>query len=435
MPFAYRKSMPLFRRSKRNQAVAEVAEPVAEAPDGPVVPRSVTEQAKLVLASVRPLRPFGMHLMDTYGLTLCEDIVADLALPSFTQAAVAGWGIRATDVRRATEGRAVRLPVIDEIEAGGFPGPPVTMAACVKVEEGSPLPEGVNAVVAAGSVTELDGEVLFDSIVVPGTNVLREGSEVAEGEVLLRSGTRVDARAIAVLAESGHDKILVRPRPRVVVMTVGPNLVAPGLALGSRADRYDATTAMIAAAARADGAQCYAVGAVGSDPDHIRQVISDQLIRADLVITVGGLGGDDPLMTQVLTGLGKADFTPVDMAPAPQQGFATVGDDRTPLLMLPGRPIAAFITYQNLVRPVVKSLSGFKVYAPKAEKRPTLRPISNDSGSTLYVPAQLTPDGVIPLSGASLAARLASVDVLIVLPPEVTEVEVGEDVDCQPLEG
>lgn len=93
-----------------------------------------------------------------------------------------------------------------------------------------------------------------------GQNVARRGSEVAEGQILVRSGQRVDARTIGILAESGHDKILVRPKPRVVVITIGRHLVAPGMPLASRVERYDATTAMIAAAARAEGAQCYAVG-------------------------------------------------------------------------------------------------------------------------------------------------------------------------------
>lgn len=424
--------MALFRRSKRKSSPSSEPETVVLAP--PVQPRSVTEQAKLVLANTRPLRPFGMHLMDTYGLTLCEDIVADLNLPADTQSAIAGYGVRAGDVTYASASRPVRLGVVDRIGPDDLAGPPVAIRAAVRVEAGSPLPEGVDAVVPLGSVQRELDEIVVTIPVHDGQNVARRGSEVAEGQILVRSGQRVDARTIGILAESGHDKILVRPKPRVVVITIGRHLVAPGMPLASRVERYDATTAMIAAAARAEGAQCYAVGALPEDAERIRQVLNDQLIRADLVITVGGLEGANPVMTAAVEGIGTADFTPVDMAPSTDQGFATIGEDHTPLLMLPSAPVSAFVAYQTLVRPVLRSLSGRKVYDPPTKKLPLRRPIVNDTERTLYLPAATDDSGVLPLSGVSLASRLADMDALVIVPASVTRLDVGDEATCWVLD-
>lgn len=372
--------------------------------------------------------------MDTYGLTLCEDIVADLNLPADTQSAIAGYGVRAGDVTYASASRPVRLGVVDRIGPDDLAGPPVAIRAAVRVEAGSPLPEGVDAVVPLGSVQRELDEIVVTIPVHDGQNVARRGSEVAEGQILVRSGQRVDARTIGILAESGHDKILVRPKPRVVVITIGRHLVAPGMPLASRVERYDATTAMIAAAARAEGAQCYAVGALPEDAERIRQVLNDQLIRADLVITVGGLEGVNPVMAAAVEGIGTADFTPVDMAPSTDQGFATIGDDHTPLLMLPSAPVSAFVAYQTLVRPVLRSLSGRKVYDPPTKKLPLRRPIVNDTERTLYLPAATDDSGVLPLAGVSLASRLADMDALVIVPATVTRLDVGDEATCWVLD-
>jgi molybdopterin molybdotransferase len=420
--------MSFFRRSKKTSAPPVEVEETVVVP--PPTPRSVTEQAKLVLAATRPLRPFGMHLMDTYGLTLCEDIVADLDLPGHAQSAIEGYGVRSSDVTVASAVRPIHLGVVDDIAPDDPAGPAVTIRAAVKVAVGASLPDGIDAVIAVADVLiDADG-IVVSQPAPPGLHVMQRGSEVSEGEVLVRSGRRIDARTIGVLAESGHDKILVRPRPRVVVMTIGRHLVAPGMPLSSRVERYDATTAMIAAAARADGAQCYAVGALPEDAERIRQVLSDQLIRADLVITVGGLDPETPVLKQAVDGIGVADFAPVDMAPSNEQGFATIGEDHTPVLMLPGAPVSAFVVYQTLVHPVLRSMAGHKVYDALTKRLTASVPIVNDTGRTLYLPAKTEGDKVTPLRGFSLASRLADVDVLVVVPASLARVEAGEQATC-----
>ena len=186
---------------------------------------------------------------------------------------------------------------------------------------------------------------------------------------MLRNGDQLNARAIGLLAGVGRDKVLVRPRPRVVVIATGSELVEPGLPLAREQMIYDSNSYLLAAAARAAGAQVFRVGLVSDDPDEVRQLINDQLVRADLVLTTGGVSqGDYDVVKEVMPGLGATDFTQVAMQPGKPQGFGLIGESRVPMLMLPGNPVSAFVSFEAFARPAIRKLMGTTPYV-----RPSVR--------------------------------------------------------------
>lgn len=426
--------MALFGRKNALPTTSEPAPPPVRTLSGtPAVDetgrRSLADHRAFLLRQVAPLRPFGMGVLEAYGQTLCETIDADLDLPTYTSSAVDGFAVRGSDLVGSSPQRPATLPVVDTLDSPTYRGAPLTAGTTVRVTAGAPIPDGADAVVPAAAADDQGDTAVFTGEVTHHANLRLVGSDIAEGSRLLEAGEALGSGAIGLLAEVGIDKVLVRPRPRVVVLTVGDHLVTPGHPLTSRAQRYDSTTALIAASARADGAQIFTVPSLPPDAQRVRQVLSDQLIRADLVIVVGGLG-ESGVVEEVLTDLGTVDFCEVAVHPGPRQGFALV--EGTPVVVIPGGTVAAFTSYYAFVRPLVHTLAG----TPDGETLPVPMPARSafrgTMGVTELVPVRLTPRGADPVGtpGRELAYDLARADGLAVLPPDVDDVAAHADVEC-----
>ncbi len=146
-------------------------------------------------------------------------------------------------------------------------------------------------------------------------------------------------------------QVQARPRPRVVIMSTGSELREPGCGLGHDSI-YDANSYMLAASARAAGAIAYRVGIVSDDPQEFTDALSDQLVRADLVVTSGGVSkGQYDVVKEVLAELGTVSFGEVAMQPGKPQGFGFVGEDATPILTLPGNPVSSYVSFEVFVLP------------------------------------------------------------------------------------
>lgn len=424
--------MALFGRSK-SDPTASAAEPIAlpetPAPVG-AEPRGVAEYRDRLLDSVTSLRPFGIGLLDAVGLTLCESIDSDIDLPVCATARVAGWAVRGSNLVGATVHHPVRLPIVGEIDPGGFRGAPLMPGTVVKVAAGAPLPEGCDAVVELGSATELVDEVEFTAEVAFQTGLEPAGSRITDGDLLLPSGTVLDARAIGLLAEVGIDKVLARPKPRVVVASIGADLIEPGLPLERLNQVYDGGTPLIAAAARADGAQVFPIGIVAGEATDLRRTLTDQLLRADLILLVADATAE---LAGVLGEVGTVDTAGVAMAPQGPALSASVGAEATPLLVLPRDSAAAFVSYQVFARPVIRKLAG--VTGPDREPgaAPIVRPLTVDPQVTNFVLARTSDRGVDPLDAG--AAALVAADALIVVGPGVAELAAHSDVTTWSLRG
>ncbi|MFZ1283144.1 MAG: gephyrin-like molybdotransferase Glp [Propionicimonas sp.] len=427
--------MPLFGRAK-NEAVppAPVVSPGPERlPDPPAVDgsgrRSVTDHRDYLLSQVASLRPFGIGLLEAAGLILCESIRADLDLPVYTSALVDGWAVRGSNLVGASTLLPVALPVVGEIDAVAYRGDPLTPGTAVKVAAGAPVPEGADAVVALADGVEVADGVEFRAEASFQQNLVTAGSRVADGEFLLGSGTVLDARSIALLAEVGHDKVLVRPRPRVVVATVGDDLVEPGLPLERLSQSYDATTSLIAVTSRQDGAKVFPIGIVPTAAGSLRRTLSEQLLRADLVLLAGVA---DEELAAVLGDLGAIDLAEVAMNPGGPSLFALIGDERTPVLVLPSDPFAALVSYLAFARPLIRELAGVPPLECPARVAPVVRSLDCDPTQTNFLLAASGKRGVDPLPGAGLKGTIdvAKADCLIVVQPGAEHIEAHSDVDC-----
>ncbi len=273
------------------------------------------------------------------------------------------------------------------------------------------------------------------------------GSDVRAGDRALSAGTVLGPPQIALLAAVGRGTVKVRPRPRVVVMSTGSELIQPGESLAD-GQIYDSNSFALTAAARDAGAIAYRVGAVADDAETLRSTIEDQLIRADLVVTTGGVSvGAYDVVKEALTSLGDPDeetgigagggveFRKLAMQPGKPQGFGTIGPDHTPLLALPGNPVSSYVSFELFVRPAIRTLMGLdEVHRPTVRARLAAeKALGSPEGRRQFLRGAYDAEAgtVAPVGGAGshLVAALAHADALIVVPEDVTSVEPGADVD------
>ena len=249
--------------------------------------------------------------------------------------------------------------------------------------------DGADAVVP---VEWTDGgavDVRVDRPTRPGSFVRRRGEDVEEGATVLRPGARIGAGEMGVLAAVGCRSVPVRPRPRVVVLSTGEELVEPGRPLGP-GQIYESNSYMIAAAARDEGCEVHRHGFVGDDPATVWETLEGLLVRADVVVTTGGVSmGVYDVVKEVLTRQGTVEFTQVAMQPGKPQGFGTIGPDRTPILTLPGNPVSAFVSFHLFVRPVLRRLRGLRPNPLPSVRARLTTPVGSPRGRRSYLRAVL----------------------------------------------
>jgi molybdopterin molybdotransferase len=194
------------------------------------------------------------------------------------------------------------------------------------------------------------------------------GDDIRSGDLLVEEGDLLGPRQVAILAATGQSRVRARPRPRVVVLSTGSELRDPGTPLGFDSI-YDSNSYLLAAQARAADAIAYRVGIVTDDPHELTSTLSDQLVRADLVVTSGGVSkGDYDVVKEVLSRLGTVQFDEVAMQPGKPQGFGTIGEDSTPIFTLPGNPVSSYISFEVFVLPAIRRMMGKLPY-----RRPLVR--------------------------------------------------------------
>jgi molybdopterin molybdotransferase len=305
---------------------------------------------------------------------------------------------------------------------------------------GAPVPQGADAVVP---VEWTDGGVAAVRIVrAPrrDEHVRHRGEDVRTGDMLLEDGSVLGPRQLGLLASVGRSQVRSRPRPRVVVLSTGAELREPGTPLGHDSV-YDANSYMIAAAVRAAGAIAYRVGIVSDDPGEFRDALSDQLVRADLVVTSGGVSkGAYDVVKEVLSEVGTVSFGEVAMQPGKPQGFGFVGEDATPIITLPGNPVSSYVSFEVFVLPALRRMMGRLPYRRPMVRALSAHAISSAPGRQQYVRARFEVDGkgahvtAVGGHGSHLMGDLSDANSLVVVPAEQTSVPAGSQVQVLVLD-
>jgi molybdopterin molybdotransferase len=398
--------------------------------------RSVDEHLGEVLSVIKPLMPLEVGLLDAHNCVLTDDVVATDPLPGFDNSAMDGYAVRTADLASLP----ASLPVDGDVAAGPATSLQVHPGSCVRIMTGAKLPPGADAVVP---VEWTDGgvqRVQINQRPELGAFIRRAGEDVRAGEVVLPKGTHLGSAQIGLAAAVGRPRLRVRPRPRVVVVSTGSELVEPGAPL-QPGQIYDCNSVALTAACIEAGAIAYRVGMIPDDPQRLLGALEDQLVRADLLITSGGVSvGAYDVVKEVLSRLGTVGFHKVAMQPGMPQGFGTIGPDSTPVFGLPGNPVSAMVSFEAFVRPALRRMLGSeKLTRPLVSAR-ALSELRSPAGKRSFLRVWLeVQDGayvVSPVSGAGshLLAGMARANALAVVPEPVEVIPAGSPVQVMMLE-
>ena len=393
------------------------------------------------LEAVSTLPSVELPLLESLDCVLAEDIVSAVDLPQFDNSSMDGYAVRIHDVATAGEDRPVLLPVSADLPAGVGEVSPLAAVTAARIMTGAPLPKGSDAVVPVEWTDHGTETVSIRRSPSQGQYVRRIGEDVRMGERVLTAGARLSPRQIALLAAVGRTTVRVYPRPRVVVLSTGSELVPPGARLGF-GQIHDANGYGLTAAVLELGDRARHGGIVPDNEDAVSLALESALADADVLITSGGVSaGAFDTVKEVLRRYGTVRFDRVAMQPGMPQGFGTLGPAGTPIFTLPGNPVSAMVSFEVFVRPVLRKLAGEASLQRHVVPAVAALPWSSPVGKRQFVRAVLDRRGdgvsvVTPVGGqgSHLVADLAGATCLAVVPEEVDEVTVGMTLNCMLLD-
>lgn len=316
--------------------------------------RSVEDHQRVIAGLITARAAVPVPLADALGLVLATDIVAPLALPGFDNSAMDGYAVMADDVAGATADAPVRLPVVEDIPAGRTDALTLAPGTAHRIMTGAPLPAGATTVVPVEATDGATDVVEIRSSTRTGQHIRRAGEDVSAGTTVLTAGQVLTPAALGLAAALGLGQCDVIPRQRVLVMSTGSELVAPGTPL-QPGQIYESNAVMLAAAVRDAGADVSTVAMTSDDVATFREVLHRHAADADLIITTGGVSAG--AYEVVKDSLGdEVEFVKVAMQPGMPQGAGRVAD--TPIITLPGNPVSALVSFEVFVREPLRAAMG-----------------------------------------------------------------------------
>lgn len=409
---------------------------------------SYEEARSIVLSNVQPLPKTRVRVERLLGMVLGESVLASHDLPLFDNSAVDGYGVSLADVRGATEASPKSLPVAAEIRPGEPPPDSLPSETAFRIFTGAPVPVGVDAVVMRENCIEEGNIVRIRREPKAGENIRRRGEEFLRGQEILPEGVRVNPALIGLLASLGQASFMVHKKPTVAIIVTGSELVKPGKSL-SPGKIFDSNSFALRAACDALGIEDYLPLHCREDLDETRKVLGLGLDFADIVITTGGVSaGDYDFVKDVYEELGvKTQFYKVAMKPGKPVYFGTSVHRRKHKVQyafgLPGNPVSALVTFNQLVKPAIFKLMGQEgaVFGNSVcnVKAKLSRDLRKPSGRTEFVRAVISTAGgelcAHPTAGqdSHMLGGLSMANGLIVFPQDAEYLQQGTMVSVELL--
>lgn len=393
-------------------------------------------QVRIVEIASKCTLPSGFVGLDgALGRILGADVRAPVDVPGFANSAMDGYALRGVDLPSSGE---KPFALAGAVLAGGAAPPPVGIDACVRITTGAPLPGGADTVVMKEN-TRVDGEqVVVAAGTGAGANVRAAGEDFRSGELALRRGTRLSPAAVAVLAAFGATQVEVVARARVVLLTTGDELTAPGTPLASGAI-YDSNRYSLGGLLEQHGAALLRHEQLPDVPAALQTALVRAGEEADVIVSSGGVSaGEADFLPRLIADAGEVYFWKVRIRPGMPFLFGRVG--RALVFALPGNPVSGIATFLTLVRPALDALAG---RAPSGVLRARLRgELHKRNARTEFQRARLECDAHGTLwatphakQGSGMLRGVAEADALIVLPEDAHEFALGTVVDALPLPG
>jgi molybdopterin molybdotransferase len=356
---------------------------------------------------------------DALGRVLAENVVSSVDVPPLDNSAMDGYAIAC----QGAEAAAGTVWAVSQRIAAGAVGGRLQAGTAARIFTGAPVPEGADAVVMQEHVEVIDAGVRLTQPAQPAQNIRRRGEDIAAGQTVLPRGACLTPAALGVAASVGCERLTVFRRPRVGVLTTGSELIMPGQSLPPGAI-YNSNRHTLRGLVQATGAQSADLGIVPDDLDATRAALREAVLHHDLIITSGGVSvGEEDHLRAAVQAEGGLDFWALALKPGKPFVFGWLArpDGSKALYMgLPGNPVASFVTFLLLVRPVIGVLAGRGWFLPmnvamRADfdwphadaRREFLRARVNEEGGLSLFPHQ----------GSGVLTSAAWADGLVDVPP------------------
>jgi molybdopterin molybdotransferase len=403
--------------------------------DGPLMP--IAEAERLIAERVAPIGGSEtVTLREAAGRVLAQNIVAPVNLPPFDNSAVDGYAVRAADLKDDGESR---LTIVDRVAAGHAASHALEEGEAIRIFTGAPMPAGADTVFMQEDCRVDDRTVVVPPGLKGGSNRRLAGEDIRAGMVALPAGRRLAVQHIALAAALGLTTLEVRPRVRVALFSTGDEIVEPGTAL-SRSALYDSNRYLLAGLIERFGAEVTDLGILSDDPKELSRAIAAAAIDHDLVLTSGGVStGEADHVRGVIDSIGRIVFWRLAIKPGRPVAMGVIrggnSGDGAAFVGLPGNPVAVFVTFVRVVRPLLLRLAG--ALPDPLIALPTRAAFSykKRKGRREYVRVALraAADGAIEAvkfeqDGAGVLTSLTETDGLAELTEDVTNVEPGATV-------
>lgn len=258
--------------------------------------------------------------------------------------------------------------------------------------------------------------------------------DVYAGErLVLKAGSKIGAIHVGLAASIGRNSLPTLPQPRVVVISAGDDLIEPGQLLEDVEDEFESNSWMLTTAVKEAGATGFRVHAIPESHNELKDAIEDQLVRADLIV-ISGESRDESfeLITKVLHELGEIKDVRPAMADSGRMNYGVIGPDKTPVITLPGDPVATAIAAEIFVRPMIRTMLGTSNIFRKKMVAKLSGEITSTSGERAYVRAALSNKGGLiahVLPDQDHLISLSNATALIIVEEDVTSLRDGSDVE------
>ena len=385
-----------------------------------------------VLSQIGPLQPLELPLQEAYGCVLAEDAVAGADIPDFPSSAMDGFAVRVSDVAEATPAAPVELKIAGRALIGERPESTVGGGEAVRIATGAPIPAGADTIVPIEDC-EVLGETVQILVGAPeGKHIRPTGEDVKLGQILVPAGRRLGAPELGLLATAGFAHPLAHPRPRVVVLSTGDELIPPSQAPEFGQIR-DSNAYLLFGALREAGAVPIMAGVVRDDVDELKETVLNHLVQADAFVSTGGVSvGERDVVKAAFFRRGELDFYKVAMQPCMPQGFGHI--EGKPFFGLPGNPVSVFVSFEVFIRPAVQRMMGRKnLFRPEVKAR-LEADVTGPKGKTQFarVRVRRTKQGWVATPtggrGSNLISTVARANGLAIVPAGVETAPAGSEV-------
>ena len=378
----------------------------------------------------------SIALESALGRVLAEDVDAPFDVPGLANSAMDGYALRGADLAADAE---TRLRLIGTILAGGTEVPRVEPGTCVRITTGAPLPEGADTV-AMKEDSHIDGELIVIAAGArPGVNVRPAGEDYRNGDRALSAGTVLTPAQLGVFASFGYTHVTVTRRPRVVLLTTGDELVAPGHAL-AYGQIHDSNRYSLGALLEQHGVELVRHERLRDDPPALREALVRAAGDADIVVSSGGVSaGEADYLPRLLAEVGRVHLWKVQIKPGMPFLFGAIG--RALVFSLPGNPVSGVATFLALVRPALDAMTRRRPGSVTLRARLT-QAVRKTHSRVEFLRASLICDETGALHATPLRKQgsgqlrgVAEADALIMLPEAAQEYAAGTVIEVLALPG